>query len=51
MTAFDLIRAASSRRPPTPFACDVGIRDGRIAALGHDLGPPSQVIDARRSPS
>lgn len=28
------------------FACDVGIRDGRIVALGHDLGPARDTIDA-----
>jgi dihydropyrimidinase len=26
--------------------CDIGIRDGRIAALGHDLGPTTDMIDA-----
>jgi dihydropyrimidinase len=51
MTAFDLIRGGVIATASDTFACDVGIRDGRIAALGHDLGPPSQVIDARRSPS
>lgn len=28
------------------FQCDVGIRDGRIAALGHDLGDAAEQIDA-----
>ncbi len=28
------------------FACDVGIRDGRIVALGHGLGDARRVIDA-----
>src|SRR5476649_156585 len=28
------------------FSCDIGIRDGRIVALGHDLGAADQVIDA-----
>ncbi len=28
------------------FSCDIGIRDGRIAALGHDLGEAGEVIDA-----
>ena len=27
--------------------CDVGIRGGRIVALGHDLGPAQQTIDAK----
>lgn len=26
--------------------CDIGIRDGRIATLGHDLGAAAEVIDA-----
>src|SRR6516164_1927950 len=28
-------------------ACDVGIRDGKIVALGDDLGVADEVIDAR----
>jgi len=28
------------------FACDVGIKDGRIVALGHELGSATQTIDA-----
>jgi dihydropyrimidinase len=28
------------------FSCDIGIRDGVIVQLGHDLGPAKQVIDA-----
>ncbi len=28
------------------FSCDIGIKDGQIAALGHDLGPADEVIDA-----
>ena len=28
------------------FSCDIGIRDGRIAALGHELGSATEVIDA-----
>ena len=28
------------------FACDIAIRDGRIVALGHDLGTADNVIDA-----
>ncbi|MGH6717965.1 MAG: dihydropyrimidinase [Alphaproteobacteria bacterium] len=26
--------------------CDVGVRDGRVAVLGHDLGPAERVLDA-----
>jgi len=28
------------------FRCDIGIRGGRIMALGHDLGPTEEIIDA-----
>ena len=28
------------------FSCDIGIRDGRVVALGHDLGSADRVIDA-----
>jgi len=28
------------------FRADIGIRDGRIAAIGEDLGPADTVIDA-----
>ena len=29
-----------------PFAADVAVLDGRIAAIGHQLGSASQTIDA-----
>lgn len=28
------------------FSCDIGISDGRIAALGHNLGEAEQIVDA-----
>ena len=28
------------------FRCDIGIRSGRIVALGDDLGPAEEIIDA-----
>lgn len=28
------------------FSCDIGIRGGRIVALGHDLGTAGEIIDA-----
>ncbi|MGB6007361.1 dihydropyrimidinase [Castellaniella sp.] len=28
------------------FRADIGIRDGKIAALGHDLGPATRTVDA-----
>ena len=47
MTAFDLvIRGGTIATASDTFACDVGIRKGRIVALGHDLGPAADVIDA-----
>jgi dihydropyrimidinase len=47
MTAFDLvIRGGTIATVADTFACNVGIRDGRIAALGHDLGTAEEVIDA-----
>ena len=30
-----------------PFQADVAVQDGKIAAVGHDLGDASRVIDAR----
>ncbi|WP_294924444.1 dihydropyrimidinase [uncultured Paracoccus sp.] len=47
MTRFDTIIAGGRVSTASDtFDCDIGIRDGRIAALGHDLGTADQVIDA-----
>src|SRR5918997_981259 len=47
MSGFDIvIRGSTVATAADTFACDVGIRDGRIAAPGHDLGPAGEVIDA-----
>ncbi len=44
---FDLIIAnADVVTAADRFSCDIGIRDGRIAALGHDLGSAAEVVDA-----
>lgn len=48
MTSFDtIIRGGTVATASDTFACDIGIRTGRIAALGHDLGPAEEMIDAR----
>ncbi|WP_029354532.1 dihydropyrimidinase [Bosea sp. 117] len=47
MSGFDLvIRGGRVATASDTFDCDVGIRDGRIVALGHDLGAAGEVIDA-----
>ena len=47
MAAFDtIIRNGRIATASDVFACDIGIAGGRIAALGHDLGPAGEVIDA-----
>src|SRR5689334_3514698 len=48
MPSFDLIiRSGTVVTAADTFAADVGIRDGRIAALGADLGHAHEVLDAR----
>jgi dihydropyrimidinase len=42
-----LIRGGRVATASDTVACDVGIRDGRIVALGDDLGTADEVIDAR----
>ncbi|UTD26763.1 dihydropyrimidinase [Bradyrhizobium sp. WD16] len=45
--SFDLIiRGGTVATAADTFSCDIGIRDGRIAALGSDLGTARRVIDA-----
>jgi dihydropyrimidinase len=47
MPGFDtIIRGGTVATAADTFACDVGIKDGRIAALGQDLGDAPEVIDA-----
>jgi dihydropyrimidinase len=46
MTFDVVIRGGTVATASDTFACDVAIRDGRIVALGHDLGPAAEVIDA-----
>ena len=38
--------AARSPPPSDTFACDIGIADGRIAALGANLGAADEIVDA-----
>src|SRR6267143_1452632 len=45
--AFDtIIRGGTVATASDTFACDIGIRDGRIAALGLDLGAAAEIVDA-----
>ena len=46
MTFDVVIRGGTVATASDTFACDVAIRDGRIVALGHDLGPAAELIDA-----
>jgi dihydropyrimidinase len=47
VSAFDIIiQGGRISTASDTFSCDIGIRDGCIAALGHDLGTASEVIDA-----
>jgi dihydropyrimidinase len=41
-----IIRGGTIATASDTFSCDIGIRDGRVAALGHDLGAADEVIDA-----
>ena len=48
MPEFDLvIRNGTVATASDAFAADVGVRDGRVAALGKDLGAGAREIDAR----
>ena len=42
-----IIRGGTVATASDTFACDVGIRAGRIAALGADLGDATEIVDAR----
>jgi dihydropyrimidinase len=47
MPSFDtIIRGGTIATAADTFSCDLGIKDGRIAALGRDLGDAAEVIDA-----
>lgn len=47
MAEFDLvIRNGTVVTAADTVRCDVGVRDGRIATLGEDLGPADEIIDA-----
>jgi dihydropyrimidinase len=41
-----IIRGGLVATASDTFACDVGIREGRIVALGQDLGAAEEVVDA-----
>jgi dihydropyrimidinase len=41
-----IIRGGTVATAADTFSCDVGIRDGRIAALGADLGAAAEIVDA-----
>src|ERR1043165_6826539 len=45
--SFDtIIRGGTIATASDTFACDVGIRDGRIAALAADLSDAAEIVDA-----
>ena len=47
MARFDtVVRGGAIATASDIFSCDIGIRDGRIAALGNDLGTTDEIIDA-----
>ena len=47
MNRFDIvIRGGTVATASDIFSCDIGIRDGRIVTLGHDLGTADEIIDA-----
>src|SRR5215475_9149440 len=48
MSKFDtIIRGGRVATASDTVSCDVGVRDGKIVALGDDLGAADSVIDAR----
>lgn len=50
MSSYDLVIAGGTVVVPyqEPAVCDVGVKDGRVAALGHDLQPAAdgELVDA-----
>src|SRR3979411_74688 len=47
MNRFDIvIRGGTVATASDLFSCAIGIRDGRIVALGNDLGTANEIIDA-----
>src|ERR1700726_1105484 len=47
MTEFDIIlRGGTIATAADTTACDVGIRGGKVVALGHDLGAAGDIVDA-----
>jgi dihydropyrimidinase len=46
MTFDTIIRGGTIATASDTFACDIGIKDGRIAALGADLGTANEIVDA-----
>jgi len=48
MAAFDLIiKNGTIATASDTFGADIGVRDGRIVALGHDLGSAERTLDAK----
>ncbi len=46
MTFDTIIRGGTVATAADTFSCDIGITDGRIAALGADLGAAREIVDA-----
>src|SRR3954467_14732399 len=45
--AFDtIIQGGTIATASDTFACDIGIKDGRVAALGTELGAAREIVDA-----
>ncbi|MGZ5837435.1 MAG: dihydropyrimidinase, partial [Xanthobacteraceae bacterium] len=42
-----IIRGATVATASDTFSCDVGIADGRVAALGADLGSAKEIVNAK----
>ncbi len=46
MTFDTIIRGGTIATASDTFSCDIGIKDGRITALGADLGSAKEIVDA-----